>query len=54
MGNIFGKNGLEQDVLAWLIIAVAVLVLVGFGYMIFSGKLSGIASQLKNLFGFWG
>ncbi|MEK6895401.1 MAG: hypothetical protein AABX48_02680 [Nanoarchaeota archaeon] len=54
MINILGKKGLESDALAWLIIAVVVLVLMVTGYFFFGGTLSGIADKFNNLFGFGG
>ncbi|MDO8467524.1 MAG: hypothetical protein Q7S56_01075 [Nanoarchaeota archaeon] len=54
MVNIRGKEGIQRDALAWLIIAAVVLVLMVTGYFFFGDTLSGIAYKLKNLFSFGG
>ena len=48
------KGAIEMEVLAWWIIAIAVLVLVVIGYLILSGKGTGIIEHIKNLFRFGG
>ncbi len=46
------KRGMEISFIGWLIIALAVLVLVGMGYIILSGKGTGFIEQIKNLLRF--
>lgn len=46
-----GKKGdAELDTVAWWIIAAIILVLVGVALLYFSGKLSGLGENIKNLF----
>ncbi|MBU1136395.1 MAG: hypothetical protein KJ559_02710 [Nanoarchaeota archaeon] len=46
------KGAIELEMLAWFLIAFAVLVIIVVGYIILSGKGIGIIEHIKNLFRF--
>lgn len=46
------KRGIELDVLAWWIIAIAVLVLLIAGYVVLRGKGINLGEFVKNLIRF--
>jgi hypothetical protein len=46
------KKGIELDMLGWFLIAIAVLVIFVFGYMILSGKGGAGIDFIRNLFRF--
>ena len=46
------KKGFEMDVLAWLLIGVALLVILVIGVMILSGKGNNTIEFIKNMFRF--
>ena len=50
----WNKKGIELDLLGWWLIAIAVLVIMFLGYMIFSGKATGAIEFIKNLLRFGG
>ncbi len=53
--RIMKKGGdVEIDVLIWWIIAFVVIVILIIGYIILSGKGSGMIEQIRNLFRFGG
>ena len=50
MRKRFGKFGIESDLIGWIAIGVAVLVIALIGYLQWKGAGFGAIDQLKNLF----
>ena len=48
------KQAIEIEMIGWWVIALGVLVIMGLGYLILSGKLSGAIGYVKDLFRFGG
>lgn len=46
------KKGFEMEVLAWLLIGIAVLVILMVGILILSGKGTNILEYIKDMFRF--
>jgi hypothetical protein len=46
------KKGLAMNMMAYLLLALAAMAIVLFGYLIMSGKLSGSINFIKNAFKF--
>jgi len=51
-GKIFGKKGLEMNVLGYIILGLIGLAIAFVGYFILTGKLSSAGEFIKNLFRF--
>lgn len=54
MNKIHKKAGIINTTAVIIILLVLVVLVVGFGYMILSGKLTGLIEQIKNIFSFGG